>query len=488
MDKRGNISSRNMRLFAAIMTLIEALILTSLAGCADKKVDYGTGTEKLTKSAVCNVKDFSTDETYSDEFSVQTEIGNVNIDISAKVELPDCKTMSVVEVEKIPYSAKLKEKVLKAYFGESQIYYYDKEHWTKTQLQNLIDSINSSTTPTDTSGTGNRAEFLKEYTHYLENAGDEWTIATEYDSCDEFVGKKGNTWYNVNFVADGDENKWLSGIGAGPIEGYTKKAGSNEYEWSNIFNDGYVQQYFGPDSLMEYDTVNDITDSQDTSGEEIAQEENESGITIEEAGNMIDSFLKETGFSSIPQTESSQLKWSGYNERANQVYQEDDIHECVSGYRFYYNIGVGKILFDDALNPMDYSGYNMKYGDSIEDTFDNEFYNFYIDKYGIGTFFIDYPVSIVRKQENVEMLPLENIFDIARDELKNNADEYVLDTNVKYYTLKLAYIRVNNRTDMQKYSYIPAWSLELLQKDTTNACPVFINAIDGSVIHPDDLS
>ena len=29
----------------------------------------------------------------------------------------------------------------------------------------------------------------------------------------------------MNFVADGDENKWLSGIGAGPIEGYTKKAG-----------------------------------------------------------------------------------------------------------------------------------------------------------------------------------------------------------------------------------------------------------------------
>ena len=77
---------------------------------------------------------------------------------------------------------------------------------------------------------------------------------------------------------------------------------------------------------MEYDTVYDITDSQDTSGEKIEQEENESGITIEEAGNMIDSFLKETGFSSIPQTESSQLKWSGYNERADQVYQEDDIY------------------------------------------------------------------------------------------------------------------------------------------------------------------
>ena len=39
MDKRGNISSRNMRLFAAIMTLIEALVLTSFTGCAGKKVD-----------------------------------------------------------------------------------------------------------------------------------------------------------------------------------------------------------------------------------------------------------------------------------------------------------------------------------------------------------------------------------------------------------------------------------------------------------------
>ena len=45
MDKRGNISSRNMQLFAALMTLIEALILTSLPGCSGKKLGYGEASE-----------------------------------------------------------------------------------------------------------------------------------------------------------------------------------------------------------------------------------------------------------------------------------------------------------------------------------------------------------------------------------------------------------------------------------------------------------
>ena len=60
MDKRGNISSRNMRLFAAIMTLIEALVLTSFTGCAGKKVDYGVDTEVKSQNVVSSVKDIDT--------------------------------------------------------------------------------------------------------------------------------------------------------------------------------------------------------------------------------------------------------------------------------------------------------------------------------------------------------------------------------------------------------------------------------------------
>ena len=70
MDKRGNISSRNMRLFAAIMTLIEALVLTSLTGCAGKKVDYGVDTEVKSQNVVSSVKDIDTNTSFNDELTV----------------------------------------------------------------------------------------------------------------------------------------------------------------------------------------------------------------------------------------------------------------------------------------------------------------------------------------------------------------------------------------------------------------------------------
>lgn len=50
---------KHTRIFAAIMTLIEALVLTSFTGCAGKKVDYGNESEsKETKnmSALADIR------------------------------------------------------------------------------------------------------------------------------------------------------------------------------------------------------------------------------------------------------------------------------------------------------------------------------------------------------------------------------------------------------------------------------------------------
>ena len=54
----------------AIMTLIEALVFISLAGCAGKKVDYGVDTEVKSQNVVSSVKDIDTNTSFNDELTV----------------------------------------------------------------------------------------------------------------------------------------------------------------------------------------------------------------------------------------------------------------------------------------------------------------------------------------------------------------------------------------------------------------------------------
>ncbi len=249
MDKRGNISSRNMRLFAAIMTLIEALVLTSLTGCAGKKVDYGVDTEVKSQNVVSSVKDIDTNTSFNDELTVNVGGTDEKVKITADIRVPECDTMSVTEVERIPCTKEFKEKVIKAYFGDSQVYYYDYVHMTKKELEEIIETLDrdNNSLPDDAS-----EEILKwhddmktECTKALETAADVWTEATEYDSCDDFVGKIGDTWFHLQFSRPDDDNSVLSGIQSYPLDRCVKRVSDGEPdERSTIFDDGYVKQYY----------------------------------------------------------------------------------------------------------------------------------------------------------------------------------------------------------------------------------------------------
>ena len=57
----------------AIMTLIEALVLTSLTGCAGKKVDYGVDTEGKEQKNASKVSDLRTDKPWVENITVQTK-------------------------------------------------------------------------------------------------------------------------------------------------------------------------------------------------------------------------------------------------------------------------------------------------------------------------------------------------------------------------------------------------------------------------------
>lgn len=473
----------NRRFMAFLISL--SLALATLTGCAEKKVDYGNDSVSISKNVIKNVNAFNAESIFTDEFTVNTDSGEVKITISAKPSLPKCETMSVMEVEQISYTTKLKEKVLKSYFADSQIYYYDEKHLTKTELQNMIDFLNETD---DLPEQINKNDLIKEYTGLLANAKDEWSSATEYDTCDTFVGQKGNTWYYLKFGYRGEDNdKTVDYIAALPIGRYVKKSNDNTYEWSKIFDDGYIHQYYGPELFKDYNTVNEIY-----SDEHIwlipDDRNNEAGITMDEARSVVDKFVESIGLEPIPQTEERECYWEAYNTKEDNVYTDDDIRQCAWGYTFIYDFGMDGMVFSDSLDPTNYRTYWNKNIDEKFSFFMNESREITVNEYGVGTFHIDYPVSVVRKQEEVELLPVEKIFDIAIDELKNNANDYVVDHDIKYDSFNLGYIRVKNCSDTHKYSYIPAWSLELSREgEVIKYCPVFINAIDGTIIHSDQI-
>lgn len=113
--------------------------------------------------------------------------------------------------------------------------------------------------------------------------------------------------------------------------------------------------------------------------------------------------------------------------------------------------------------------------------------SFNVNEYGVYRFDIAEPVSIVKKQQKVELLPVSNIYKIARNELESHPDKYIVESDTQYRYLTLGYIRVKDSSDSQRFSYIPAWSLELLQRAEVESSPVFVNAIDGTIIRTDDL-
>lgn len=80
--------------------IIPALVLAiALTGCSGKKVDYNMETENINTKAGSDISAFDDSTKWNDSFSVETSDKSVDVDISADITLPDCKSMSVVEVE-----------------------------------------------------------------------------------------------------------------------------------------------------------------------------------------------------------------------------------------------------------------------------------------------------------------------------------------------------------------------------------------------------
>ena len=90
--------------------IISALVLAiALTGCSGKKVDYNMETEDINTKAGSDISAFDDSTKWNDSFAVETSDKSVDVDISADITLPDCKSMSVVEVKNIKVGADFKK-------------------------------------------------------------------------------------------------------------------------------------------------------------------------------------------------------------------------------------------------------------------------------------------------------------------------------------------------------------------------------------------
>ena len=276
------------------------MALVLLTGCGGKKVDYDMETEQESKGVVSTLDEFREADNWDDSFTVTTSDGDVKVRINAPIDVPKADNMSVVTVEELKLDTNYKKKVLKAYFKDSEIYYHDLEHLTREELQSAIDSMDgtiisaqSQIDELESKGQQDAEQWKerlngwkeeaeeekKKYEKALDTAKDTYTIAEDYDNCNEYVGYCGDLLCNMCFEVKESGGNAIAYITASPlVQGK-----------SNI----YVNQYYGPQSLKDCDYIDGY--SSVSASIDKTESENECSISKEDAKQLVEQFLKETG-------------------------------------------------------------------------------------------------------------------------------------------------------------------------------------------------
>lgn len=184
---------------------------------------------------------------------------------------------------------------------------------------------------------------------------------------------------------------------------------------------------------------------------------NECQWSEEEAQELAEKFLAQAGFIDWIFLESSDvLFWDAYMKEVSLDVYTDRV-TVENGYAFYYQMKSDAGCLTDT-------------GIVV-----------YVNDFGV--FFMDVvnPYDIISETTDVPLLPLNNIEEIMRNELEENADVYFWKTedhSYTYYRMELGYSRVPDDSKEGYYSFVPVW--ELAGYDGYG--DVLVNAIDGGIV------
>lgn len=476
---------RKNRMLTKCAAVILAGCMTAalLVGCSEEKVDYQLGTEETNGGNAGSLTQFADEAKWSDEWNVPLAGGEtLQLSVDANVVVPEVSAMSVVEVEETVVDAEYKKHFMSVMFDNGEIYYHDAAHHTKAEWEDEIAELeariaineeiihsqqgfNQDEMASAEAWLDSLKEELQECRSYHQSAAEDYTPADSFDGCNEFIGHRDEVPYFVNFGMN-DEGT----VSVIRVECMDKLA-------------------CGPSSLQEYDGV-------DIFGEQYRMEDdvNECALSMEEAKQIADQFADGIGRSYQVCYQTEEVWWEAYNEIEGDplpqiVYEED----AIFGYRFVYGTGVDGRAFAE------YGGMTVfdNFGAKVEDTWESVeeipegFYDskdrlsIVVTDAGVVDVTMDYPVTVTNVTEQVELLPLDTVKGIMKNEVMEHADDYDFSQSKYYNTLELIYFRLKNDDKKGSYSYVPVWCLSGKVAERRNH-GVLVNAIDGSVIYVED--
>lgn len=320
-------------------------------------------------------------------------------------------------------------------------------------------------------------DLMEQYEKAEPSALDTREIATDYTDCNEYLGYIGNVFCELSFGIAEDGS--LEYISAQPL-----KAGSEGTSY-----DSSEYGYYGPPSFEQEQGVGGLNGGS-TGGDTTSGYDNECVLTKDEAVKKAEEFQNKLGRASQVYIGTSDYEWSaGVIEDGDDTVKTDDkesvIKDTAWGYIIDYGEGVDGIAFCKSL---DFTR-NMDIWEKLDNYDDFMPYgssSFIVTDQGVTEFNVSYPVDIVNESKNVELLSMDTIKEIIKDDMTKNSDQYDFTQNHIYNNLKLGYIRLKDASAKDKYTYVPAWCLSKQDKGY-DRYPVYVNAIDGTIIRIDDL-
>ena len=437
---------KHTRMLAAAMTIVEAIVIISLAGCSGKKVDYGNESESKETKNMSALADIKTDSGWKENFTIQTDNGEKTVYVNANIVVPDFDNMSVVEVENVKIDADYKKRFLDLYFGGNEYYYHDPDHYTVDELNEVIEDWQKTQDEIHSEGL---EQQLAEYRDKLEMAKTTYTVAKDLENCEVFAGYKGDVFCEVEFEAHK----------------------VHAYAWYQSGTD------YGPPSLRneDYDTITQTFQDDDLK-DKADETSNEGSKSAASAKKEARDFLSKLGMQDQVQRGECECSWIGFNNSE----EGNDYQTASWGYIYSYATGIDGITFMDGFDRDTYLSVYEANNSDIDDVTLPDSTLLTVTDDGIIDVQLEYPVNVTQIYKDVELISLKNIEQIIKAEITENPDKY--DTAATFNKLQLSYLKIRSDSEQGKYSYVPVWVLSRMV-DSKEQNAIFVNAIDGTIIN-----